>query len=377
MKTYKSIKFWKPKSTPNIIVSKYQLATFDTHLFNCFPPWRTVPPFWTINTPKTSRFPGNKKSIANNPTMARLFFRAVLTRSPNTITIFTDGSVDPTDGSAACAVYCPSLNIRSSWNLAPFSSILTAELIAIFKATEFCMNLNAGHIRIFSDSLTAVNCIGSRDTHNSNYWVSQIQSNAVSALSGGTQIEFSWIPSHIGIPENEIADRLANECRNLPSSAPHPNCLTSSEIISSFKPRWFRRTCAYINNLHSSTIESPRPSLNPPSWLIHKNRRISSLLHRLRANRTHLNARRAAFDPSIAPYCPFCPTAETRDHVLLFCPEYRPFRREMIVFFTRHNITLSLPNILGLNSALPSSVNLRIRALLLKFITDSGLIAKI
>lgn len=79
--------------------------------------------------------------------------------------------------------------VEEAFKLTKFSSILTAESYAIYKALEFIYNIDLEKNYIFSDSLSALSVICNNDYHE----VAVIQSirNTVNKLlSSGTAVSF-------------------------------------------------------------------------------------------------------------------------------------------------------------------------------------------
>ncbi|KZR95705.1 Pol-like protein, partial [Daphnia magna] len=97
--TYNSLTFWKPRSTPNILVSKSQLSAYGISLFQLH--WNLLklrePPWITPKIP-TFLFPFSKKFSSANQTHAKILFRQLYPNTnnadDNSISIFSDGSVN-------------------------------------------------------------------------------------------------------------------------------------------------------------------------------------------------------------------------------------------------------------------------------------------
>ena len=76
--------------------------------------------------------------------------------------IFTDGSVDPAEGRAGCGFYVPITNYRFGVRLSDDSSVLFAELYAIFSAVKYILRMGIADSVILSDSRVALVCIRDR-----------------------------------------------------------------------------------------------------------------------------------------------------------------------------------------------------------------------
>ncbi|KAI9552255.1 hypothetical protein GHT06_022617 [Daphnia sinensis] len=375
--TYLSTAQWKFQSTPNIVFCKFKLLASNLHLFNESPFVEDLlKPPWIMPKIPTTLFPLSKNTAASNQTFARILFRAFFNHCnivcSSSINVFTDGSHDPTDNSTACAIYCPNNQLKKAWKLDDGTSIFTAELMAIKKATELTDNESAAEIRIFSDSLSAIQAINSPRT--TNKLTISIRNKALHALAAGTKITLCWIPSHIGIPENDIVDRLANDARV--DSQCEKIIFTSSvkHVSKTFHEAWSIVTRAYLESHHIFFSSYPRRSLTPDPWLIHPCRQKNTILHKIRTNRLRLNDRVSKFDYTVSPLCPRgCPFPETPLHVLIECPHYAPHRQTLTKYLAEQNLQLNIPTLLNPPQDCESKVKYKIRDLLLSFIWNSGL----
>ncbi|KZR99519.1 Uncharacterized protein APZ42_004581, partial [Daphnia magna] len=164
------------------------------------------------------------------------------------ISVFTDGSHDPTDNSTACAIYRPNNQLKKAWKLDDGTSIFSAELMAIKKPTELTENDSVAEIRIFLDSLSAIQAINSPSS--TNELTINIRNKALHALSAGTKITLFWIPSHIGIPENAVVDRLANAARVDSQCEKIVTTSSAKQISKTFHEAWSKITTAYLESHH-------------------------------------------------------------------------------------------------------------------------------
>jgi len=129
---------------------------------------------------------------------------------PNFTIIYTDGSVSPI--SAGYSFYIPKFHFSFSNNLPPSSSSFTAECYAILEALLFISNSPSDNYLIASDSMS---CLQSLITNPFNSKLSplifQIKHHLHLLNQSKFQVQLIWIPGHVGILGNEMADRLAKE----------------------------------------------------------------------------------------------------------------------------------------------------------------------
>jgi ribonuclease HI len=93
------------------------------------------------------------------------------------------------------------------------TSIFSAESQAIQNAISHAMTLVSEEILIISDSLSAL--LALKNPYPKNEIIQSIQEKL---SNSGKKIEFLWVPSHIGISGNELADKAANEAITSSSS---------------------------------------------------------------------------------------------------------------------------------------------------------------
>jgi len=125
--------------------------------------------------------------------------------------IYTDGSSTAEDkiSSGFCV---PSHNIQCVHRITAHSTIFTAELTAIKLAIEWIKTATSGRYVIFSDSLSSLLALNATDINQTSRpnLIQEIKTE-IQVISKTSEIQLAWIPSHVGIKGNELADMLAKE----------------------------------------------------------------------------------------------------------------------------------------------------------------------
>lgn len=121
--------------------------------------------------------------------------------------LYTDGSL--VDGNATYSITNLNKIIKIS-NLPHFTSIFSAEIIAIFEAIKLIKNSRDKHV-ICSDSLSALDAIA--NVVNNDYYISQIRNILIDKYPN---IILVWIPGHVHISGNEFADHAAKHAQLAP-----------------------------------------------------------------------------------------------------------------------------------------------------------------
>ena len=236
---------------------------------------------------------------------------------------FTDGSKITKDGYVGSAVVCSSLNIEAKFKLPPSASIYTAEALAILKVLKTIIQENISNSVIFSDSQSVLASIMTHDPLNiSSYIIFEIR-KCLYELN--YDVEFVWIPSHVGIEGNELADALAKEATK---SGEYLNLLLpysdfKFSVNELLKKRHFKylensdtnKGVFYFNNFYKT-------SLNPWFKNSYYSRRHITTLIRLRTNHHSLMESLYRKNMVASPMCMCGYHEETLEHFLWECSIY-------------------------------------------------------
>ncbi|MPC70350.1 hypothetical protein E2C01_064594 [Portunus trituberculatus] len=143
---------------------------------------------------------------AGCPVQGRTLFTSLLHSWYHThFHIYTDGSRLTNPPSVGAAIYIPS-------RLLATASITTAELFAIKEGLQFATTLAAPcSIALFSDSLSALQIIKSHRPHSHHNFTLIIHHLILHLTSLGHTIHLQWVPSHVSVMGNTMADRAAAE----------------------------------------------------------------------------------------------------------------------------------------------------------------------
>lgn len=95
-----------------------------------------------------------------------------------------------------------------------FASILTAEPYGVLVALDYIIRSNVIKAIPFVDFHSVLTAVCSV-TPTKNQLTQLLEAMAQQGIAGGNDIQFFWIPSHVGIVGNEAANRLAASSQNL------------------------------------------------------------------------------------------------------------------------------------------------------------------
>ena len=151
---------------------------------------------------------------------------------------FTDGSKT---GEGVGSAFVIGSDTRS-FSLPRYSSVFTSELVAISKALCFIEVSAATSYLILTDSLSSL--LALRAFYPSNPFIQDILTRLKSLDRAGISVQFCWVPSHVGISGNEIADAAARRAAAAPCTRrlSLPACdfypVVSSLALSQWQEEW-------------------------------------------------------------------------------------------------------------------------------------------
>ncbi|XP_076037736.1 uncharacterized protein LOC143023118 [Oratosquilla oratoria] len=124
---------------------------------------------------------------------------------------YTDGSKSQ-DG-VGCAVVSDSTVLKRK--LPDFSSVFTAEVLAVSNALKFVFNsVPCGRNVVFTDSMSVLSSVNNLLPHH--FLVQEIQEWLILINNRKKiKVNFCWVPSHVGVTGNEKADAAAKAATRL------------------------------------------------------------------------------------------------------------------------------------------------------------------
>ena len=162
----------------------------------------SVPP-WLLRRPRFNFSMYDFEKNSTSPEVLQSRFAETRANFGKHVEFYTDGS--KTGESAACAVIWE--NQVKNMRLPDKSSVYTAELAAIRMSLEVIQRSTDRRFVIYSDSLSSLQAIHSFDINS--VTVFNILKLYTQLTDAGKQITLCWIPSHVGIKGNEMADMAA------------------------------------------------------------------------------------------------------------------------------------------------------------------------
>ena len=311
------------------------------------PPWKITPP--TIHFECAVY----KKGETCN-TIYLSTFHEIKNNYPDCQIIYTDGSKTDQGVGSAFAI----LDKTYYWSLNPKASIYTAELYAIWQALRYIEYEENNTFLICCDSLSVLESISNSFSYNP--LVQHILSLTQWLKDQEKVIYFAWIPGHIGIPGNELADSAARQAAESENESWENIPLLPDDVKTALRLR-INDTWQNEWRITESKLKITKPLVGKEK--IHKGftRREQVALTRLRIGHTNLTSihmLRGARQPT----CLTCESPLTINHIIVECAEYSNVR-----------LQLQLPN----NLAECLSHNKESMLKLIQYLKSTGLFKKL
>ena len=272
------------------------------------------------------------KSTTNPEVFRTEFLFTILPAYDGYIRIYTDGSKQ--EERAGFGVWYTSGNNQAPFlgtlsdRVADDSSIFTAEIAAIDGALQFIKDSNTYHRNfvIFCDSKSVLESIETQESKNP-HMIDLLDIIQVLTKKGFV-IKFCWIPSHVGIRGNEIADRLAKAAINKPEplylKVPCTDFIpkVKTYIRNLWKERWIKNKDDRGNKLFMFN-----PDIQP-IYINALSRKDEVVIHRIRIGHTRLTHKYLMEDAlKRIPQCNYCYEFElTVEHIMIDCEHFENVR---------------------------------------------------
>ena len=210
--------------------------------------------------------------------------------------------------------------------LAPVASVFTAELTAITEALNLISEREEKEFVIYTDSYSSI--LALQQFNSFNPLVRKVQ-EWLFKFHSKYKIHFCWIPSHVGIQQNELVDIAAKSASRDPdlhitrNKVPHVDMKKPIHeyIINKWQERWMS---PHLKN--NKKYRRIRPSVSLWSSSYQNNRRTEKILTRLRIGHTRVT-HSFLFEGATPPVCEHCQMQLTVEHILVHCTLLQEKRR--------------------------------------------------
>lgn len=273
----------------------------------------------------------NKQSKKEfNQTEIKLALKEELNKYHDYEKIYTDGSKK--DNICAIGIYYPKKEIEMGAKLINEVSIKTTECIAIKEALQFAIANQINNVLIMTDSMSTCISIKKTEIKNSGkYYENTILD--IASKNPKTKIIIMWIPAHIDIHGNEMADKIAKSMLNTGDEVIISNLIPIEDINKVIEHKLYLKWNDIYSDMtkekgeYNSSINNNKPPKN--KWYT-KHKELNSqqikLINRLRTNHSYNKYYKFLIKIEQSPNCDTCNTIENNEHLVINCKKYETIR---------------------------------------------------
>ena len=277
-----------------------------------------IPP-WLISEPSVCKKTVVKKTSTDEEVRMRFLEHDQI--HSNSVKLYTDGS--KTSNGVGCAV------IRGDCShvgrLANNASIFTAELTAILKSLEIVCCSPGHNFTIYSDSYSAL--VATKQYNPKHPIIQKIHFWLYRLSSKHKNVQFCWVPAHVGIEGNELADKEAKAATLIENINFHHIPLSDMKwVIRNYVKKKWQARWSSPNLLNNKKYKKIRNSVDHWPSSFQSVRKIEVVLSRLRIGHTHVT-HSFLLEGKDAPVCAQCQLPLTVEHMLVHCNRFNVVRQ--------------------------------------------------
>lgn len=287
----------------------------------------------TINMSVGMKF---KKENVSTRVLKQMVLCLLNGRYRNHAKVYTDASKN--NNNCGIGVYIEPGNRRLAWKLKHQTAIMTAEMVAISMAIKEIVKTNLRNVVILTDSLSSCTVL-----ENSQY--SEWRSTMIDEILQGClsrNIEIQWIPSHIDLEGNDIADYLAKKGTEQASLVEHQILLKDAYLYLQQQKeeetnKWYQDYALEKGQKYYAVQQS----FPEKPWYYQKqlDNFETRTLNRIMAGHDYskfwLHKMKIEDDPN----CEICDVPETAEHIILHCVRFNIIRMQFSFDCKYKNLT--------------------------------------
>lgn len=266
-----------------------------------------------------------KKENINRNILRAQVLEMLETKYKDHYKIYTDAS--KTTAGTAIAFVDVQKGIQVARKINENYSIMNAELLAIREAIRYIQEEQLNLVVVLTDSRSACEAILNTENANDNLLVYDI--NQMRNQLRHRKMKIQWIPSHIDIEGNELADRAAVSATT--STQDMFTCLTLGDTLRLAKKEIWSK---WLRNYQESCNEKGKyryqihnePENNIWSCTMNLNTHEKITLSRIRSGHCLTKERKYTWKWENTENCDTCGIKEDIEHILYYCSKYNTIR---------------------------------------------------
>ena len=211
--------------------------------------------------------------------------------------------------------------------------VFDAELFALEKAFKIAWEnkqLNTEKVWIFSDSQAAIKRLKNSSLKAGQYYIQSIRKWAEKFQNLGIQMQLEWVPGHMNIRGNELADKAAKKETELQKAA-----IESYISLAFIKRKIKEKALIDWNDIWSDSKTKGKHYDQfqcKPRWNLKAKRikkQIWSTYMQLKLEHGYFKSYLSRLPNYDSEICQFCNTRENPEHLLLNCRRYSQIRSKI------------------------------------------------
>jgi exonuclease III/ribonuclease HI len=275
---------------------------------------------WSFPKPTCLMQLAQHPKAQTSPSVFRQLFGNLCATYQHHTKMYTDGSKDSSSVGCAFAIG----NTSVSFKLNPMCSVYTAELFAILKALEHIKRASGKQFMICSDSMSSLQSLC--NAFPTDHLVQSVQ-NMLGELSlSGIEVLFCWLPGHVGITGNEMADRAAKDA----SRKIEVDCATVpvTDLKAVFRSKTLQRWQSSWDSVLVNKLKTIKATVQAWQSSARRSRREEVVTTRMRIGHSFLT-HVFILKREEPPMCTSCDQPLSIKHILVECAVHRQLRRRL------------------------------------------------
>lgn len=275
-----------------------------------------------INSSVGTKF---KKENVNPKVLKQMVLCLLNGKYRNLTKVYTDASKH--NSRCGIGVYMEPGNRRLTWKLKHETSIMTAEVIALSMATKEILKTDLRDVVILTDSLSS--CMVLENSQYQEWRSAMIDEILQACLSRNITIQ--WIPSHIDLEGNDIADYLAKKGTEHSNEIDHQVLLKDAflyfqNLKEEETDKWYKDYALEKGQKYYAIQQSfpNKPWYHQKQLDNFETRTLNRIMAGHDYSKYWLHKMKIEDDPN----CEICDVPETAEHIILHCVRYGQSRMQ-------------------------------------------------